>query len=74
MNIMISKNKIKNELIKTKWKKEYFEKKKNKCDYLDRQSISEGWITVVEATRITRRGGGYRGAEEKRKKEDGLVP
>lgn len=25
---MISKNKIKNELIKTKWKKEYFEKKK----------------------------------------------
>ena len=25
---MISKNKIKNELNKTKWKKEYFEKKK----------------------------------------------
>lgn len=51
-----------------------WKKKKNKCDHLNRQSISEGWITVVEATRITRRGGGYRGAEEKRKKEDGLVP
>lgn len=52
----------------------FWKKEKNKYNHLDRQSISEGWITVVEATRITRRGGCYRGAEEKRKKEDGLVP